>query len=617
MALPTSWGSVAGGTVNFSYSGLSFSFRIYIDGYYQKLSNTSARVHIRGYVDNPGPNGWSGTNKTYRLWITNNVGTTIWDTGTQTDSATLYAGEGHYFYADGTKDVSPGENLTYHLTYSVPAAGASNTIAGAAGVPTFVSPPSSLSFSVTGRTYKSFTANTVVGNWGGGSSCTRVFKVLKAQYTGGQDALGKTSTSSSTGNVSITVGTGNYDDLVGTAFDVKGAGGYYLGLYAANEGGATRYGPNTVYYTPPAPLASITQSQSGSNTANSVTHTIKIKGGASTINNSNAVTTQYRYSTDGGSSYISWTNISGTASAWVEKSFTFTSTYGASIKVQARQVYQSQYSETKELGYTALSTTAPSGNTISVVSTTWHTVTVNASISSWGRPNAMSGRDLRPGVGANTSTYGKWNQNTGNVMSLTNNVISNSSPAGSLTIKGCQTLYPFCYATNGLVSSNTWGSVFYTNPAPLQTLNLTSSPSQQAGKVNIGIAITVGNSTNNENVNVTTEYRYAVDSTTYSAWTSLGTGTPWTQKTTTIVVNENASVTVQARQSYQSKYSEIKQASINVPHYRRLYAPVNGQSRRIRKILVPNPQDGGACPVRHLYAPDENGLSRLVYDNSQ
>ena len=254
MALPTSWGSVAGGTVNFSYSGLSFSFRIYIDGYYQKLSNTSARVHIRGYVDNPGPNGWSGTNKTYRLWITNNVGTTIWDTGTQTDSATLYAGEGHYFYADGTKDVSPGENLTYHLTYSVPAAGASNTIAGAAGVPTFVSPPSSLSFSVTGRTYKSFTANTVVGNWGGGSSCTRVFKVLKAQYTGGQDALGKTSTSSSTGNVSITVGTGNYDDLVGTAFDVKGAGGYYLGLYAANEGGATRYGPNTVYYTPPAPL---------------------------------------------------------------------------------------------------------------------------------------------------------------------------------------------------------------------------------------------------------------------------------------------------------------------------------------------------------------------------
>lgn len=514
-------------------------------------------------------------------------------------------------------------NGTYTVTWSC-GSGYRSDFSGTWSTQVTVSataPPTGITVALNSRTWNTINIKASITGWGsGGSTSSRSLQVLAGDTSQPASGVFGNWPRRMTNLGNVTSGSGNVTSSStsqgNATWYVKGCTPFKIASYATNGAADTRARNTTTYYTPPAPLASITQSQSGSNTANSVTHTIKIQGAGSSSNTSNAVTTQYRYSTNGGSSYTNWASISGTATAWTEKSFTFTSTYGASIKVQARQVYQSLNSDVKELSYTAISTTAPSGNAVSVVSTTWNSVTLNASISSWGRPNNMTGRDLRPGVGANTSTYGKWNQ-VGAVTSISNTVVNNSSPAGSLTIKGCQTLYPFCYATNGLANSNKWGSVFYTNPAPLQSLTLSGRIMTEAGKKwQVTATVTGGSSTNNTDVNVTTQYRYSTDGgSTYSSWAQVGSaGKPWTAVSGNINdLPGDTTITVQARQMYQNKYSEVKTATFTTGPMAKTYATVNGQSRLVRKIYAS--VNGRSVPLTKLYAGGPDGKAKLIYSS--
>lgn len=515
-------------------------------------------------------------------------------------------------------------NGTYTVTWSC-GSGYRSDFSGTWSTQVTVSataPPTGITVALNSRTWNTINIKASITGWGsGGSTSSRSLQVLAGDTSQPASGVFGNWPRRMTNLGNVTSGSGNVTSSStsqgNATWYVKGCTPFKIASYATNGAADTRARNTTTYYTPPAPLASITQSQSGSNTANSVTHTIKIQGAGSSSNTSNAVTTQYRYSTNGGSSYTNWASISGTATPWTEKSFTFTSTYGASIKVQARQVYQSLNSDVKELSYTAISTTAPSGNAVSVVSTTWNSVTLNASISSWGRPNNMTGRDLRPGVGANTSTYGKWNQ-VGAVTSISNTVVNNSSPAGSLTIKGCQTLYPFCYATNGLASSNKWGTVFYTNPAPLQSLTLSGRIMTEAGKKwQVTATVTGGNSTNNESVNVTTQYRYSTNGgSTYSSWSQVGSaGRPWTAVSGNINnLPANTTITVQARQMYQNKYSQVKTATFTTGPMAKTYATVNGKSRLVRKIYAS--VNGRSVPLTKLYAGGPDGKAKLIYSSN-
>lgn len=517
-------------------------------------------------------------------------------------------------------------NGTYTVTWSC-GSGYRSDFAGTWSTQVTVSataPPTGITVSLNSRTWNTINIKASITGWGsGGSASARSLQVLAGDTSMPASGMFGNWPRRMTNLGNVTSGSGNVTSSStsqgSSTWYVKGCTPFKIASYATNGAADTRARNTTTFYTPPAPLASITQTQSGSNTANSVTHTIKIQGAGSSSNTSNAVTTQYRYSTNGGSSYTNWTSISGTATAWTEKSFTFTSTYGASIKVQARQVYQSLNSDVKELSYTAISTTAPSGNAVSVVSTTWNSVTLNASISSWGQPNNMTGRDLRPGVGVNTSTYGKWNQ-VGAVTSISNTVVNNSSPAGSLTIKGCQTLYPFCYATNGLAVSNKWGSVFYTNPAPLQTLTLTGKLSSVAGRGwEIYATVTGGSSTNNESVNVTTQVRYSVDNgATWSGWGQIGSaGTPWTTISNVNILGNapgDTTIRVEARQVYQGKYSEVKSATFTTGPTAKSYASVSGKSRLIKKLY--GSVNGKSVPLTKLYVGDSNGKAKLIFSSN-
>ena len=514
-------------------------------------------------------------------------------------------------------------NGTYTVTWSCGSGGASD-FAGTWSTQVTVSStsaPTGLTVSLNSRTWNTIKINASITGWGsGGSTSSRSLRVIAGDTSMPTSGVYGNWPRRMTNLGNVTSGTGSVTSSStqegSSAWYVKGCTPFKIASYATNGAADTRARNTTTYYTPPAPLASITQSQSGSNTANSVTHTIKIQGAGSSSNTSNAVTTQYRYSTNGGSSYTSWASISGTASAWTEKSFTFTSNYGASIAIQARQVYQGLNSDVKTLTYTAISATAPSGNAISVSSTTWNSITLTGSISSWGRPNSMSGRDLRIGVGPDTSTYGKWNA-VGAVTSKTTTV-NNSSTHGSLTIKGCQTLYPFCYATNGLANSTKWGSVFYTNPAPLQTLSLSGCIMTQAGKKwQITMSITGGSSTNNASVNVATQYRYSTNGgSTYSGWAQVGSsGRPWT--TVTGNINDlpgDTTITVQARQVYQNKYSEVKTATFTTGPAVKTYVGVSGTSHLVRKMYAS--VGGQAKALTKLYVGDSNNKAKLIFSSN-
>ena len=129
--------------------------------------------------------------------------------------------------------------------------------------------------------------------------------------------------------------------------------------------------------------------------------------------------------------------------------------------------------------------------------------------------------------------------------------------------------------------------------------------------------VTGGNSTNNTDVNVTTQYRYSTNGgSTYSGWSQVGSaGKPWTAVSGNINdLPANTTITVQARQMYQNKYSEVKTATFTTGPMAKTYATVNGQSRLVRKIYAS--VNGQSAPLTKLYAGGPDGKAKLIYSSN-
>ena len=495
---------------------------------------------------------------------------------------TALSSTGVTFYADGGSSNTVSLN---NASLNVAAGDTSHTFnlswGGESGIDFTVSFPSGATaptisaVSVTGRTWKSITVSSTVSSWGSGGSAAnsyRTVKLLQTAYVVGANAYGVKVTGTSTSAVSTTVGRDNHNDDVGTLFTIKGAAKYYYGVFATNGAAEARWASSDTVSFPPAPLASITQSQVIDNTSsNKVTHTIKIKGSDSNSNSNNVVSTQWRYSTNGGSSWSSWGTISGSATAWTEKSATFTSGLGDSIKVQTRQVYDSQTSETKEISYTAVTATAPTVNTPTVSSRTWNSVTIAGTVTSWGSPSAVSGRAQALGVTSSSSSLSAdrreishSNSTAGTAWSGTVNNSSTAPGGTGMTLRGCKSFYVYNYANNVASSASKVNTTLvYLPPSPLQSVALSNQTTVSDTQTKVTVTITGGTSTNNENVNVTTQYRYKVGSGNWSEWTNIsGNATPWTAKTVDITGTAGATLYVEARQVYQSQYSEAKSASV-------------------------------------------------------
>lgn len=256
--------------------------------------------------------------------------------------------------------------------------------------------------------------------------------------------------------------------------------------------------------------------------------------------------------------------------------------------------------------------TAPTGLATQVTARTWNSATMKTSVSSWGTGAGPNQLVLHIGPTYNNETYLRQAEASYSPFTAT---INNSSTSGShtaFTMKGCHTLYPYIYAYNGTLDAKTWGSAFYLPPAPLQTLSKSAESYAGSNKSNATISITGGNSTNNNNVTVTTQYRYSTNNgSTWTAWTSAGTGSPWITKTASFQVPCNTSIQVQARQVYQSLNSDVKSltfTSMKTPA--RLYIPVNSKSKLTRKLYIG--VNGRSEKVIKLYK-GVGGRAKLVY----
>lgn len=397
--------------------------------------------------------------------------------------------------------------------------------------------------------------------------------------------------------------------------DIKGASDYYLGVFADNGTSQSRYAyPNKVY-TQPSPLASLTYSQSQG--ATNVTVSFTATGGSSSLNGSNNVTTQYRYSTNGGSSYTSWASISGTATAWTAKSGSFTCDYGASVVIQARQVYQSQYSATKQVSFTATTGTAPSGGSVSITGSTWNTVSLSASGVNYGYPSSKSGRKISIGVSSipNNLSYKRENQVL-EVTSATTTVDNNSvyPGANALTLKGMLAVYPYLWVWNTSLSSLVaYGSTaHYLPPAPgVLTYTAPAAGSTTATVNYTGVAS--NNITDYVAADLKRTVRYSVDG---GAWvyevndvaTAVDANTNFT-----ISIPASKSAVVEAWMSYKGKENSHSSTTIvngNAPVH--LYGSVNGVAEEI--VHLYGSVNGARKKLTKLYG-SQNGICKKIFED--
>lgn len=242
--------------------------------------------------------------------------------------------------------------------------------------------------------------------------------------------------------------------------------------------------------------------------------------------------------------------------------------------------------------------TAPSGGSVTYNSCTWNSVNITSSVSSWG--TGYSGTpNLEQIIVQSSATSSTWEQ-TGRIvkqnattsLSSTQSVSNTNATLsfnGGITVKGCTSYKVAMYASTNIGATRTLDNTTrYTPPAPLQSLSKSAESYAGNNKSNVTISITGGNSTNNNSVTVTTQYRYSTNSgSTWTAWASAGTGTPWTAKTASFQVPCNTSIQVQARQVYQSLSSDVKSltfTSMKTPA--RLYIPVNSKSKLTRKLYI-------------------------------
>lgn len=349
-------------------------------------------------------------------------------------------------------------------TYSGSSTGASYlAFSGSVNIPAQASGPSGGSVTYNSCTWNSVNITSSVSSWGSGYSGTPNLEqiIVKSSATSSnwqstgrivkQNATtSKTSTQSvSNANANLTLDGG---------ITVHGCTSFKVACWASTSAGSTNAFNNTTHYTPPSPLQTLSvASQTVSDTADQVTIKLNITGGNSTNNNEVTVTTEYRTNI-GGAGWGAWTSA-GTGTPWTTKNPTFTTKYNQSVEVQARQVYQSQYSEVKSLSFTSQAATAPTG-TVEVISKTPHTITLKGTVTSWGHPSNLpkpsgSGNQnagwLRVGDGSSShGTLEVGMSNAPQTITITNS--STRAHGGLVRLYPGEAVYPDIYLSNGLAS---------------------------------------------------------------------------------------------------------------------------------------------------------------------
>lgn len=305
-----------------------------------------------------------------------------------------------------------------------------------------VTSPSIQSIGVYSSTYNSIYGWCDINSWGsGGSTSQRDAQILAGEpsntQTSGvfgdwnrimQSCGSSTYNNGTLSNSSTQQGTGT--------FTLEGMVAYRLAGYATNGPADIRSypGDQIVRYLPPAPLRTLTHSDTASSSG--VTSTITIQGSYS--NDYAYPSTQIRYSTDGGSTYTSWTTINSSNYAWSTVSTSIDLPVASAIVLQARQAYRGLYSDTKQISWTTEGGDPPSLESWSWGALTYNSATVNIDGIDFGAPATASGRYIDAGVmDAAQSNWLTATKRSGRLQNASSGSITvNNSSTGTLQLKG-------------------------------------------------------------------------------------------------------------------------------------------------------------------------------------
>lgn len=472
------------------------------------------------------------------------------------------------------------------------------------------SAPSGLYINNISTAYNSVSATVGLGSWGSTSGTnTLEMLVLTQQYVAGLPHRWSGSTS---GALSFSTTVNNSSNCSGAGcITIKGAGTYYTGVYTKNGAGVESRLQGPAVYTPPAPMTSLTYSQTQQST--NVKINVSTVGGSSSDNNSNSVTTYMRYSTDGGSSYSSWVSM-GSGNAWNTYTGNFTCGYGSNVIIQTKQTYQGKDSTVKSVSFTATSGVAPSGGSVFVTGSTWNTVALSASGVNYGMPNGVSGRKISVGVSGSAANLNYKRENQVENVTGANTTITNSSiypGASALQLKGMLAVYPYLWAWNTVSSSTVshHSSPYYLPPAP-GSLTYTTDALQTYTLSYSGVAANnVANYTAGD-LTRTVRYKFGAD----GAWTYVENASVIALDTVTteqIVVPFDEDVYAEAWLTYKGKDSEV--SSFKIPGSPRpvaFYGSVDGEAEEVEHLY--GSIDGEAKKIVKLYG-SVGGVAKEVF----
>lgn len=491
------------------------------------------------------------------------------------------------------------------------------------------SAPSGATVKFNSSTYNSINITSTVSSWGAGYTDTPHLQQIVCLpdstasnwYQRGRLVHdNRTTAKTSTGTVT------NSDQPYNGGLTIKGASNYKVACWASTTVGET-HALSGVVYTPPAPIGTFTK-LTETRGATAVATRFQIIGGSSSQNSSNSVTTQYRLSTDGGSTFGSWTNVGSAASAYTTKNLDLSIPYSASVQIQARQVYQGIASQTSTITYTALGPVAPSNPAITVNSKAWNSVNLTGSIDDYGYPSAASGRKINIGLAdGNSGSPAGMEIQTANATSATVTVNQSSTAVrGGFTFKGMMTLYPYTFANNTLASNIVYGNAEVLPPAPGQ-ITYSVDPNDASAHTVSFTGDATKNITTYTPVELTRTVRYA-DSNDPTNWTYIvndaNAPVDWVT-TQNITVSAGHTITVEAWMTYTGIQSEVTTLSItNSSDPVRLYGAARKEDPdNPGTLLDPVAEEiehlygsvnGTAKKIKKLYA-SVNGVAKLIFED--
>ncbi len=263
------------------------------------------------------------------------------------------------FLCQGTMDFWTGSLAagTRKFTWSCPWYSGTRSYTCSGNIPSGVTPPSGLSATLNSKTYNSATIKVSLSSYGvpSGTDGRYIEAAVLNQnsYGASYRYLKANNTTSSTFTID------NSSTANPSSFNIEANHKYWYGAYATN----TQASVSTVagsFYTPCPPLATLTfgsQTYATYNTVNAtINYTRQTDAGAETR------TGYYRYSTDGGSTYSSWTSF-GTISVAVGSTASFIANVptASNITLQAKiNTSNGGDSTTKTVTFSTLAThTAP------------------------------------------------------------------------------------------------------------------------------------------------------------------------------------------------------------------------------------------------------------------